>query len=84
MARYAKIGDIVVRIGRESYSSARIGLMHKVNYVSGTGVQYGSYIHMETNHWRFATRDEIDLYNSGVKDIVGLQKLRRSDNYSVF
>ena len=85
MSRSAKIGDIVVRTGKESYSSARVGLMHKVNYVSGgTSVQYGNYVYMEGHQWRFATRDEIELYNSGVRDIAKLQKIRENDNYSVF
>jgi len=80
----ADIGDLIVRTGRESYSKAKIGLIHRVNYIGWAdgSVQYGNYNSINKKHYRRATREEIEQYNTGLRDISKI-KAPSIDNYSI-
>ena len=85
MGTRSLIGTIIVRTGRTEYSSAKIGLMHRVNFVSHDKnyIQYGNYNAVAKKHYRRATKEEIEAYKKGIKDI-NLIRQTQKDEYSIF
>jgi hypothetical protein len=86
MGKNTKIGDLIVRTRRNSSSRAKIGIISRVNYASDydNSVQYGNCVHINHRHYRMATKEEVEFYKFGYRNIDQIKKqIKTIDNFSI-